>query len=289
MTIKIYLDDVKDIPVDRHILFNTNSKEKWEQIKKDIPANKIEMFIKDYDQDKLVADTKKALDEIGFRAWASSDLGKMNNKYGGLSFVYNPEHQDNIDKDGGTLGTPQNKITQFYDYNTVNVKNTKNSYLDTYGFTEKTRLYNYGYVKEFLDSRCKRTMIRSRLGVITAGKQNPVFDTLSWHRDEDIFLNLRINIPITTESNYLFQMIGEKPYHLELGKAYSWDTGMGHRVYHQGETTVDRINFVLGFSPWFDFDKENRCWIQNEFWGKHPFQMLMDGEILSGLELCKLG
>jgi len=289
MTIKIYLDEVKDIPVDRYIATKTGSKEKWEQIRKEIPSNKVEMFIRDYDHEKLAQSTSEALETIGFRGWVSSDLAKANNKYGGLSFVYNPYHQDDMDKEGSTLGTPKNKMSQFYYGHTENTKELKNSYFDTYGFTEKTKLYNTGYVKEFLDTRCKRSMIRSRLAVIKAGPRNPLFETFAWHRDEDIYLNLRVNIPITTEEPYVFQIMGEKPYHLELGKAYSWDTGLGHRVYHTKETTVDRINFVLGFSPWFDFDSENQCWVQNDFWGKHPFQMLVDGDIMSGLEFANWG
>jgi hypothetical protein len=113
---------------------------------------------------------------------------------------------------------------------------------------------------------------------------NPTFNEYAWHRDEQLCVNLRINIPITTEPRYMFQMKDEEPYHLETGKAYTWDTTIPHRVYHTINTAVDRIHFVLGFSPWFDYDAENRCWIKNDFWGKHPIQMVIDGDIFSGLK-----
>jgi hypothetical protein len=287
MRLKIYIDEI-NIPVDSYIIQNTEAPKLWEKSKKDFPENKVALLIKDFDQKQLTNDTVTALENIGFRGWVTGNLGISNQKYGGLSFVYNPNHEDGLDNEHSTLGTPKQKVEKFFDNKAM--EKTKNSYLDTYGFTEPTSLYNYGYIKEFL-SRGKRTLIRSRLGVIKHGLQNTIYDYYAWHIDEDIYINLRLNIPITSEPNYLFQLKNEEPYHLDIGegKAYSWDTSIPHRVFHKGETTKDRINFVLGYSPWFDFDKENRCWVQNDFYGKHPFQMLIDGEIFSGLELLQKG
>ena len=287
MTLKIYIDDI-DVTVEHYILHNTDTPKIWEKVRQDFSENKLAFLIKDFDQKKLTEDTVSALDTIGFHSWATSTYGNNNQKYGGLSFVYNPNHIDSVVNEASTLGTPKAPARDFFDYK--NIKNIKNSYLDTYGFTEPTKLANYGYIKEFL-TRGQRTLIRSRLGVIKAGIQNVFYDHYAWHVDESIYLNLRLNIPITTEPNYLFQIKNEEPYHLDIGegKAYSWNTAIPHRVFHKGTTTKDRINFVLGYSPWFDFDKENRCWVENDFYGKHPFQMLLDGEIFSGLELLQKG
>lgn len=283
---KIYLDEIpKTQAVDIYIMSKTGSRDKWISIRNSYPKKKIELKILDYDHRRLEEDCKICLNTLGYHGWINSETTNKPIKYGGLSFVYNPNHIDGNDPVASTLGTTRNKLNQFYDYNTTNTPEIKNSYLDTYSFTEPTDLKNYGYIKEFLDSRSKRTMIRSRLGVIKAGFPNPTFNEYAWHRDEQIYVNLRINIPITTEENYKFQMKDEEPYHLKLGNVYSWDTSVPHRVYHTAITSIDRIHFVLGYSPWFDFDKENQCWIKNDFWGKHPFQMLEDGDIFSGLEV----
>ena len=284
---KIYLDEIPhNHAVDRYIMDVTGSKEKWLAVKHSLVKNKAKLKILDYNHEARSADTLEAIQRFGFHGWTNKSILQPNiSKYGGLSFVYNPKHLDEMDKNSSTLGTSRNTIDQFYDYNTTNTPNLKNSYLDTYSFTENTDLRNFGYIKDFLDSRSKRTLIRSRLGVIKAGNPNFKFNEYAWHRDEQICVNIRINIPIVTELDYLFQLRDEEPYHLETGYAYTWDTTHPHRVYHFAETTKDRIHFVLGYSPWFDFDKENQCWIKNEFWGKHPIQMVMDGDIFSGLEL----
>ncbi len=282
---KIYLAEVPDEQaVDKYIMSATGSRDKWLMIR-DSYLKKMVLKINDYDHDRLTVDTQACIEKFGFQGWTHNDLNNTRAKYGGLSFVYNSNHLDNLSPMASTLGTTRNAISEFYDYNTSNTPKLKNSYLDTYSFTEPTELRNYGYIKEFLDARSKRTLIRSRLGVIKAGFPSPKFNEYAWHRDEQICVNLRINIPIITEPEYMFQMENGEPYHLKVGYAYSWDTTVPHRVYHITNTKKDRIHFVLGFSPWFDFDKENQCWIQNDFWGKHPMQMVEDGDIFSGLTM----
>jgi hypothetical protein len=287
---KIYIDEIPNSQaVDTYIMSKTGSRDKWYMIKDSFNKTKLEFKINNYDHDLLKKDSFFCLENFGFHGWIHNTDSRKPIKYGGLSFVYNPNHIDNNDPMSSTLGTNRNKINQFYDYNTKNTPELKNSYLDTYSFIQPTELRNYGYIKTFLDSKTKRTLIRSRLGVIKAGFPSTKFNEYSWHRDEQIYINLRINIPITTEENYKFQMKDEEPYHLKIGHAYSWDTSIPHRVYHNTITNLDRIHFVLGYSPWFDYDHENRCWIKNDFWGKHPFQMLVDGDIFSDLELINNG
>ena len=283
---KIYVDEIpEEQAIDRYLMATFNGREKWLAVRSKFSSHKLKFKVLDYDHNLLETDTKAALAKYGFHTWTHEKSDKKPTKYGGLSFVYNPHHIDGMNPAASTLGTQRNNIGQFYDYNTTNTPKLKNSYLDTYSFVEKTELSNFGYIKDFLDSRCKRTLVRSRLGVIKAGLPNPGFNEYAWHRDEQICVNLRINIPIVTEPNYLFQMKGEEPYHLDVGYAYTWDTTIPHRVYHNTNTFEDRIHFVLGFSPWFDYDRENRCWTKNDFFGKHPFQMVIDGDIFTGLEV----
>jgi hypothetical protein len=49
-----------------------------------------------------------------------------------------------------------------------------------------------------------------------------------------------------------------------------------------------RINYILAVNPWFDFNYEEQCWEQNEFYGeKHPVDMVIDGDVIEGLDLVK--
>jgi len=286
MTNKIYCDEIPDdISTEKYIYRKTNTWGKWLEIKNQLNYKKLELKIDNYDHELLKRDTLSALDIFKFRGW-NSDTGQST-VYGGLSLVSNPYLQDDVDPESSTLGATKNSRSEYFYNHTSNYKKLKNSYFDTYGFTEKTAIYNYGYIKEFLDSKFQRTIIRSRLAVMKPHKPTLQLSELQWHRDEYICQNLRINIPISTSPEYGFEMLNEKVYHLEEGKAYTWDTNIPHRVLLTDNTTADRIHFVIGISPWFDYDKDNRCWIQNEYWGKHPFQMLMDGEILSDVKILK--
>jgi hypothetical protein len=59
-----------------------------------------------------------------------------------------------------------------------------------------------------------------------------------------------------------------------------------HRAYAKTRTAPPRIHLMLGFSCWWDFDEKTNSWSTNEFAGKkHPVDMLVDGDIISGLKL----
>jgi hypothetical protein len=287
MPFKIYRDEVPDeVTTERYIFDKTGSYEKWKKIKDKIKCNKFAFKLENYDHELLKKDTLEALDKYQFRGWQTNFM--KSRIYGGLSFLYNKEHQDGIDPEGSTLGTPKNGTQEFFYAQTENHEKLKDSYFDTYGFVDKTGLYNYGYIKKFLEEKSLRSLTRSRLAVMKAHTPNKFQSDLNWHRDEHICVNLRLNIPITTTPEYMFQMENEEPYHLDIGNAYSWDTNVPHRVLLLKPEVEDRANFVLGYSPWFDYDEDNRCWIQNDFWGKHPFQMLLDGEIFKDLSLIEM-
>lgn len=286
MSIRIYRDEVpEDITTENYIFTKTKSYDKWLEIKDQFDLTKLEFKLENYDREALTKDTLSALEEMGFRGWrakfASSPV------YGGLSFVYNKEHQDGMDPESSTLGTPKNNGAEFFYAQTETHTKLKDSYFDTYGFVDKTKLYNYGYIKTFLEEKSVRSLTRSRLAVLKNHKPNRFQSEMNWHRDEIICVNLRINIPITTAPEFAFQMENELPYHLDVGNAYTWDTNIPHRAVLLEKSSMDRVHYVLGYSPWFDYDEENRCWVQNEFWGKHPFQMVLDGEVFKDLTLIR--
>ena len=199
--------------------------------------------------------------------------------YKSLSLRSNPNHQDNLDENYSSIGTPKNNVGEFYYSQTHNHTHIKDSYYDTYGFIKPTPCSVEGELGNFL-SNIKRTIVRSRISTIVASQQ-PSDPKVGWHRDETVFINLRLNIPITTNKEFYFEMENEKPYNLELGNLYTWDTNVAHRVFASKNTENTRTNLIIGCSPWLDYIPEENAWVKNEFFGKkHPFNILLDGDIL---------
>jgi hypothetical protein len=281
---KFYVDDVPNSTnVSSYIMKRTDWKNLMLTVKPRQEYPTVLCFdIKDFNADELTNDINEAMDIYGKHQWNTSE-GPLD-RYGGFSLVYNPYHIEDLDPHCSTLGTQKNRSDQYFHGNIENHSIIKNSYYDSYGFNTPTLASQHKSLGRFMD-RSKRTRIRSRLAVIDARHHvDPYKTRTGWHRDEPIFENLRINIPIVTNQNYLFEIENHPPIHLGLGMAYSWDTDVPHRVFNQAKEESERIHLVLGFSPWWDYIPEEKAWVQNEFYGvKHPFDMLVDGDIFSGL------
>jgi hypothetical protein len=242
---------------------------------------------------KLKQSIDESLQKFGTHYWQSAN-GQSTNYYG-FSLAYNPDHQDGLDINGSSLGTPKNSSDQFFYGSFQNHEVLKNSYFDAYGFRLRTPAASHGYLNEVLNT-CKRSIIRSRMmildgsnqtqaGIEIVKKAKPGDSRFGWHRDEVIYKNLRINIPVYGDENYVFEMEGDQPYVLERGFAYSWDTNIAHRVFCTKPTKIKRYNLVIGVSPWFDYIKEEDAWVPNEYCGKvSPFEMLNEGLIFPWLK-----
>lgn len=248
---------------------------------------KIELEPVDTDIAALKVCVLNVVDQYGYSGWRHQ--GGQSKNYGGFSLTYNPEHQDGADPHTSSIGTSKNSDKEFFWAATNHHEVLKHSYFDTYGFRKRTPASQVGYLGQFIDS-FQRPLVRSRVGIIHGENLNTddanYKKNEGWHRDETVFENLRINIPLQTDDSYLFQMEGEEPYHLEVGKAYTWDTHKPHRVFANKPTKLMRIHLVLGVSPWFDYDAENDSWVVNEYFGKiHPFDMLAEGIITKRLRV----
>lgn len=243
--------------------------------------------IKDFNPDTLTNDIWEATKIYGEHGWKSKE--GVSDYYTGFSLVYNPRHVDGLEPHSSTLGTSLNSLLGggFFYGVTQEHKVLKDGYFDGYSMNQPTAASEFKSIGELM-SRSRRTRIRSRLSIIhgdTAFDQRRKEEG-GWHKDERVFENIRINIPILTNQDYLFEIEGKPATHLPVGQAYSWDTHVAHRVFANAPSTHPRIHFVLGFSPWWDYDPVEECWTQNEFYGvKHPFDMLADGDIFDGLEL----
>ena len=230
-----------------------------------------------YDLDSLQSSVAEVMHKYKPIGWQTNT--KNTNYYKSLSLRSNPNHQDNLNENYSSVGTPKNNPGEFFYSQTHKHSYLKDSYYDTYGFIHPTPCSLEGELGNFL-SNIKRTIIRSRISTIVASEQ-PKDPRAGWHRDEEIFINLRLNIPITTSNEFYFEMENEQPYNLELGNLYSWDTNIAHRVFASEHTENTRTNLIIGCSPWLDYIPEKQAWIKNEFFGKkHPFEMLLDGDIL---------
>lgn len=239
--------------------------------------------IRDWQPDKMLSCTDEILEKYGDHRWATGSKDAMD-LYTGFSLVYNPNHQEGLDPNASTLGTKKNSTgEEMYWSGTHNHEFLKDSYYDTYGFNLPSPASQHGYLGEFL-TRCRASRVRSRVGIIHGDK--PVPATFGWHKDEEIWQNLRINIPVTTTESMKFQFEDKAPVHLDVGWAYSFDSNIPHRVFSTEVSDCCRIHLVLGFSPWFNYDAGEDAWYPNEFYGKkHPFDMLVDGDIFQGLDL----
>lgn len=212
----------------------------------------------------------------GTQGWRHK--GTESTTYRGFSLTYNPV----IGPDPfTTLGDPRLSQTFSRTEGTGGIQELKNSYYDTYAFSRLMPWVEENY-KELID-RLACQMTRARVAYI-----DPVDTTIhdfKMHKDEFIFQNLRINIPLQTDPAYVLEIDGVDEYgnylklekHLEIGKMYIWNTRIPHRVYAKTtpKSTLPRIHMVLGLMPWIRVDGDT-YW-KNEFFGVHPFEMLKQG------------
>jgi hypothetical protein len=240
------------------------------------------------DLSALRAEVEAALARHGFRGWRHA--AGESRAYGGLSLTWNPRHQDGPDPEAATLGTPRNAREEFFWNSVGRHEQLRDSYFDGYGFVQRTPFARAGALGAFLDG-FSRSLVRSRVGVIPGAAVDAGDEAYlareGWHRDEPVFETLRLNIPLATDPNFVFQMAGEPPYHLGVGRAYTWDTNRPHRVFCRGGTPATRIHLVLGVSPWFDHDPVEDAWTANEHFGRtHPFDMAAEGLLHPAIRLA---
>jgi hypothetical protein len=276
----------KDCPKTSEVFKWMTSQIDYEDAKKAAPPrvaypDVLSFKIRDWNPIEMTSCIDGILEKYGDHSWANDKTNKA--LYTGFSLVFNPNHQEGLDPNSSTLGTGKNSTgEEMYWGGTHNHKYVKDSYYDTYGFNVPSPASQHGYLADFL-SRSKSSRIRSRVGIIHGDEPAP--DSFGWHKDEEIWQNLRINIPVTTTESMKFQFEDKPPVHLEIGWAYSFDSYIPHRVFSTEVNDCRRIHLVLGFSPWFNYDPIEDVWYTNDFYGKkHPFDMLVDGDIFDGLE-----
>jgi hypothetical protein len=255
---------------------------------------------KSVDFQQLTEDTLEALKVYGEWNYRLKDpnMLKKDLSYGGLGLTYNPRHLDGDTADvheqvQGNHNPGTRHVRNPYSNHSVESMplNKKNSHFDTLGFVYRTPASRYKSLGTFLDS-FKRTMVRTAIRIIYSEHEGPVGDGryagVTWHKDEAMTCNLRINIPIITHPDYVLEQEDLAPRHLEAGYGYSWNTNISHRAYALTRTAPPRIHLMLGFSCWWDFDENAGTWTANKFAGnKHPLDMLYDWDIIEGIQFLE--
>jgi hypothetical protein len=225
---------------------------------------------------KILDGVKKIENEIGLQGWMVGGVEKKKG-YNGFSLTYNPDYFDkSVSKYHQTWGHKLMKQTFSGWIDIGEHKNMKNTYYDTYGFRNIHELI-YNNLKEVIDN-LNMPLLRSRCAYLWPNpeKLDPFKD--NWHIDEYPFDMLRVNIPLQTSVEHELHIKGEDRFgnsyniekHLEVGKAYLWNTNIPHTVGCKTGAPLDlpRIHLVLGMSTYFDYNKKKDCFVKSKNWGK---------------------
>jgi hypothetical protein len=110
-----------------------------------------------------------------------------------------------------------------------------------------------------------------------------------WHVDEHPNHLLRINIPLQTSPEHVLEIKDQDEFgnslnlvkHLEVGKAYIWNTRIPHKVDISKPIFVrqDRIHLVIGMSPWIDYDPESDTYFKSEYLGM-PLKEIVENKYI---------
>lgn len=210
--------------------------------------------------------------QVGLQSWVNQT--KTSKDYQGFSLTYNPNYCDNIESIyHQTWGSTQ--LTQNYSRNDQIDINIKDTYYDTYAFRKIPLIVNT-YLGNFID-KFYFPVFRSRVAYFNPVSPNFGKDQ-SWHIDEPPYYLLRINIPLQTCKEHLLDIEGSdehgnsiqvKGKHLEVGKAYIWNTRIPHRVYINNlvSSTKPRIHIVLGLAPWIDYNDMDDSYSESKYYG----------------------
>jgi hypothetical protein len=246
----------------------------------------------------LRAAAKEAIIRHGLHGWLDS-TGRLPGDYESLSLTYNPDLRDPGVRDvhQSTLGSSDVLPHEYYEDTThlnrggrklARLATTADTYFDTYGFRLLTPAARIGALGKFF-SECRLSPVRSRLSVLYGDRAEQIGFRFGWHRDEPVFENLRINIPLVAHPSYRLQIEHRDEYpsedsrsmslhYLKTGYAYTFDTNRPHRVFPYRPCRIMRVHLVLGFAPWFRYDAEADAWRPNEYYGRvHPFEILRRG------------
>jgi len=291
---RIYLHEVPEsLSVDQFILQTTDIVERFNLLHKKRGRSKASQttYVEapvHHDFDSFRRQVMRAIDEFGLRPFRYGPDGPVERPaYESIGLTYNPDSIDAPYQDPhfSSLGSERLQ-TRSYQAEAPQAA-IKNTYLDSYACSSRTPIADRAGLKEFLQS-FRHPLVRSRISKLYGNRPESQSHEFGWHSDEPIFLNLRVNVPLVTTADFVLQVQKKadsgavEELALREGFAYVYNTGLKHRVVCERGTDVDRVNLIVGVTPWFRFDADQKFWEANEFYGKvHPFEMFENGLISS--------
>jgi len=231
--------------------------------------------------DELLAKTLAIRDQVGLQGWISN--GKMSPVYRGFSLTYNPDFCDSSRSIyHQTWGSPLLKQSFGRSQGLGNHSLIRNTYYDTYAFRKRLDIIEDHLGHLFSHFSCP--LLRSRAAFLKS--YNFLDKKQGWHVDEPSTHMLRINIPLQTSEEHILEIDGNDGYgnslvlskHLEVGKAYIWNTRIPHRVTTTKFSSFDRIHLVLGFGTWVDYNAENDTFSKSRLHGI-PLKTMVEGKM----------
>jgi hypothetical protein len=220
--------------------------------------------------DELLEKTIAIKDQVGLQGWISN--GRPSSTYRGFSLTYNPDFYDsNRSIYHQTWGSPLLKQSFGRIQGLGDHSVTRNMYYDTYAFRKRLDIVENHLGDLFSHFSCP--LLRSRAAFL----KMPDFlnKKEGWHVDEPSTHMFRINIPLRTSEEHILEINGDDGYgnslilskHLEVGKAYIWNTRIPHRVTTTKFSKLERIHLVLGFGTWVDYDANNDTFSKSHLHG----------------------
>lgn len=220
--------------------------------------------------DTLLAATLAIKDKVGLQGWVNN--GVESPTYKGFSLTYNPNFHDTAASIyHQTWGSKFLKQSFGRQHGVASVSSIRNTYYDTYAFRRTPDIVEEHLGSLFSHFSCP--LLRSRVAFFTP-TEVPGLRNL-WHVDEPPTHMFRINIPLQTSEEHVLEISGSDEYgnalvmtkHLEVGKAYMWNTRIPHRVTITKPCNTERIHLVLGFGTWVDYDPINDTFAKSNLHG----------------------
>lgn len=211
-------------------------------------------------------------DLVGLQGWKNNNI--ESDRYTGFSLSYNPDfHEKNVSVYHQTWGS--HSLPQSYGRKNGSFENKKNTYYDSFSFRQTPPIVTENL--NYLFQKFNLSLLRSRVAWFygqNLGNQKAD----NWHIDEPPNSILRINIPLQTSEEHVIDIVGNDECgnslnivnkHLEVGKAYIWNTRIPHRVTLKQfcDNPNPRIHMVLGFCTWFDYLTDRDSFVPNSVWG----------------------
>ena len=222
--------------------------------------------------EELLTSVLNIKNTVGVKGWLSN--GVESRSYKGFSLTYNPEfHDAGASIYHQTWGAPSLLQSYGRERGLGTVSSIRNTYYDTYAFRNQAPVIETELSYLFDHFNCP--LLRSRVAFLKLHRCLNSYD--SWHVDEPPYHMFRVNIPLQTSKEHVLEINGSDEYgncmqaikHLEVGKAYIWNTRIPHRVTVTNPhfNRMDRIHLVLGFGTWIDYNKDSDTFSKSQLHG----------------------